>query len=181
MFKWAIAFSAALSGCYGDPHSFAIEDTFTDEEVEVIKEAVAEWQLATDSSDADLIITEGLHRDEAFDLDKHWYGSTDHGTIYKIHDYEHGYYELRESMTGRDYDGAALSPDRILVVGNKSKRRLKQIILHELGHIYGIDHQDKGLMSSKPTQICIDTHTLIEFCEEWSCGPNAHGTCLVSD
>jgi len=138
-----------------------------------------EWVIATDSDDAAIFFRFDLVQEEPFDKEKHWDNyDGEYGVLYKIHTYEPGYLEW---MKERDpFTGIARSPDRVAIVAEKSTdpEIFRKVVMHEFGHIFGIEHQDSGLMKKGPgLPNCIDQLTLDLFCEDHYCDPNAAPTC----
>jgi hypothetical protein len=168
-----------LAGCGGGPLSFAVDTEFNDTERALIISAVDEWVIATDSDEAAAFLRFDLE-DETFDKKKHWDDyDGDYGVIYKIHTYEPGYIDWMKERN--PFSGiASRDPDRIAMVAEKTAdpEKFRAIMMHELGHIYGISHQDSGLMiGGEVPPNCIDQLALDLYCEEHHCGPNAAPTC----
>lgn len=172
-----------IASCVGGPLTFAVDTEFTEDERSLIISAIDEWVIATDSDDAAVFLRFDLVQDEPFDKKKHWDDyDGEYGVVYKIHTYEHGYKQWVEERE-KEFTGIAHGPDKIAMVAEKSEDPyvFRKVFMHELGHIYGIGHQDSGLMKPNPEDDCIDALTLHLFCEEHYCGPNAAPTCKADE
>lgn len=165
-----------LVGCSGK-YSLSVEKEFTDEEVELITSAVDEWMIACDCYDAsvffrfDLPTTKNLETSEYED-------AKDYGRLWKINKNEPVYID-RKKDRNKDFNGRHFSGN-IVLLDSLEGVSLTGVMLHELGHLYGIDHQVSGLMASDGGKYgCIDWRALSEFCDidMHTCGAGAHPTC----
>ena len=167
-----------LSANACNANSFAIEDEFTDREVELIHKAIDEWIEATDSDGAVIFTREGYSAGHKFDYFKDWLGGPEYPVLHKMRSNDPGYNPLKISV-GYDYAGAARERWRIAIVEDyiDSEDEFYHVILHEIGHFYGIEHQADGLMARSSYHTCIDVVALGAFCDIYSCGRNRHVTC----
>ena len=160
-----------MMGCHAN--AFAIEDQFTASEKKMIYAAIDEWIEATDSDSAWIFTREDYHKGHPFSWARDWVGGPEFPVLYRIKSTDPGYATLKISI-GHDYAGAALERARIAVVSDHidSPAEFYRVMLHEIGHFYGISHQADGLMAEHDqTTNCIDQVSLGEFCQLYHCGP----------
>lgn len=183
-----IMFGLMLLGCNDARHSFPeelyIDPGFSNEEIEIIGESLDEWKRATGGVVNETMVI-GLKHSYAhheimikssFDEKVKRFEKRNGVEIYGLH---------RESNWW-----GTLSPSDIWIVRDKVqrdsddnepyKRKFKRVIMHELGHHYGLEHDgDKDVLMSKfhkPID-CITQDDLKQFCDMYECGKDAAPTC----
>jgi hypothetical protein len=180
--KYFIMFLAAFLISCGSPVTLAIDSRFTDHEIEILESAADEWVRATDSGDAIIFFANHFYYDR-FTKDE-WKKNLEYGLLFKISTTDQGYKELVKQQGG-DFVGIASEH-----TGNIALRTdvihedyiLRRVMMHELGHLYGLSHSARGLMGGHPddkgeNSDCIHAVDLERFCEKNYCGPNASPTC----
>lgn len=185
-FIFALALALLLIGCGDYQTQYYYDSEFTNAEVSEIQNAIDEWVIATDSEDA-VIHLVGPFRAATF-IEESFTNSYDVGRIFKVHPDEVGYDMIKkylgagDDLDEFDYIGAMSHTDNILIVtGNRQAWKDRKILMHEFGHLYGLGHKAKGIMSSiepkRESQVCIGQELLDNFCELHDCGPMAESTC----
>ena len=177
-----------LSGCYGQ--GFAIDEDFTDYEVEMIEFAIDEWIQATDNATSAWVLTrDGFKTPRPFSFWGDWVGGPNIPVIYKVYKTDPGYNDLRFNTGSENIAGAALTGWRVAIIVDQLDTSDKvsyddafhAVMLHELGHFYGLSHSEEGIMNPVTNPIhnnCIDWHALNTFCSlHQDCGPNAQPSC----
>jgi len=138
--------------------NFVVDSSFTAEQQNEIVESVSEWESVTDGM---------IKLNLVFSNQPEMYGN-DYNKILNIID-ESNY--LNTDALGKT--NVVASVIRILILSNRIERSqflFKEVVLHELGHSFGLPHQKSGLMNpSVHGQTCIDNSTLDEFCNLHNC------------
>lgn len=181
---------AVSSGC-ARPDSMLVDAHFTEAEEESIAWAVDEWYVATDGGvDTELLF--GWERLEPFAEDS-MSMEGEHATMHRVVDgtpiwaeLDEKYSDGKKTWSGRAMHGGTAWSIVAVIDEEKTEEEfqleLRLVLLHELGHYYGVDHLDHGFMASNIKlktfdQACIDQDTLDEICKCVPCGPNAAPTC----
>lgn len=173
--------ASVLIGCHSPHQEFVYDAEFTDEEVSALERAVDEWVYATDSQDA-VIILIGPFRAPTFMPDA-FFDYYETGRIFLIHKKEVGYELLKndDRTPDYDYDGMHSNFQHNIVIRPSAEMdyadEFKEVFMHELGHLYGLDHQGGGLMAPSSNKGCIDWELVNSFCSSHDCGPNRQSTC----
>lgn len=177
-----------LLGCNDHTHSFPeelyIDPGFSDEEIEIIGESLDEWRRATggvveetmviglrhsyanheimikSSSDEKIKRFEKKNNAEVYGLHRgaNWWGTSSTSDIWIVRD---------KIQQDTDND-------------ESYKRKFKRVVMHELGHHYGLEHDgDKDVLMSKTHKdiSCITQDDLKQFCDMYGCGKGAASTC----
>lgn len=169
--------SLLVAGCY-DSTTLAIEDEFTVEEVDMIEWSINHWMQVTDTDDAAIFLRYDLHDDGG--LTQHEFETLrDFGTIYRVTSDEPAVQNIT-AESGSSVNGSCRGNSILLIIDRiTSERVFRHVMLHELGHFYGIHHQPDGLMASSVNSLydCVDQRTLDEFCDMYDCGPAAAPSC----
>lgn len=188
MKRLGIIICLAIAGCIPEPRTILIDNEFTESEKSLIEDAIDEWIHATDSVDA-MIFTSVANIDKPFTLE-HWETNAEFGILFKVHESDPGYKDLvvdrGHSFVGlaNDYTGNML----LLTDRFQNDRALYKIILHEFGHLHGLEHALDGVMEPgikvhpvtgklDNDAVCLSQNDLEQFCELNECGTNAHSTC----
>ena len=174
-----LAFNLLHCGGSEDYKDLAIEDEFLPDEVELIEAAIDEWVIATDSGAAIIFTRTGYESHHEFNYYDDWAHGPDFPILYKIYTKEQGYTAMYVSR-GEHFCGIARADIRVGLVGDctdDNPEHFYQLILHELGHFYGLNHSLAGLMRETVAWGCIDQFTVDAFCIENECGPWAGTTC----
>lgn len=170
-------------GCEVNPYTLAIEDEFTDKEVVLIDEAIQQWVYITDTDDAVIYTKTGYKSHHEFRLDEDWDNGPDYAVLHKIHRSDQGYLDFQ--VQGSDFKGKAMiGGNRIAIVAEftEDPEIFYRVILHELGHFYGLHHTDIGIMLTGVLgneHNCLSIGSLKEFCDLHDCGRNAASTCGI--
>lgn len=171
--KKLLSIAILTMACNPDPHSFPhelhVDSSFSIEEQEIIAEALDEWKEATDgivsermiigidSPRQHQVLRKSIHDDDVKRIEKRrgytivgwawmedFWGSNCHGPIWLVAD------RIKKE-----------NPDNYETV-------FKHVILHELGHHYGLEHASNkinALMSPRKKHIaCITDIDLAQFC-----------------
>ena len=164
------------------PITLAIDNKFTDHEASLIMSAIDEWVLASDSEDAVVIFSHVFDSKEEFTIDEWDRDEDDYGLLFKIKSTDIGYLDLIKER-GKGFLGLA-GGDNIALRMDAVHYDfvLRRLMMHEIGHLYGMDHAKKGLMSNNKDRWlegndCVHRVDLEQFCELNTCGPDAHATC----
>lgn len=167
-----------LVGCgHSTPSALLIDSEFTDAERALIRRAINDWVEVTDSDDA-VIATAYTDMVEPFTIDQ-WKNRT--GILFKIHEYDPGYQDMVwevesefPGVTQLRLQNMAVVMDYLPLPG------LHKVLLHEFGHLYGLDHAADGVMrpgGCMCEESCITESDLDQFCEVNACGPAARSNC----
>lgn len=130
---------------------------FTPDELFSIQEAIAEWEIATDGAVSIRL---------------------DHGPSFHCE-----FYPTKScTRTGPSKVGEVFAKESYVSIALDTKcagPNLKELVMHELGHAFGLNHKGIGLMH--PTgwnhRPCVDPATLSQFCELHYCSPGVRTTC----
>lgn len=185
------------TACIGTPaHTFPskiyIDDSFTDHERDIIEKSVYEWRDATDGIADEmvgLIDSDTGQRDTIRPIN-----SKDPRIVTRDRSGVQRLGKLHLFTLGFAYMGTKLGPFEVESSGNiylvidrirKSKdpdKKLRHIVLHELGHHYGIQHLPEGsntVMEPYGNVGCITILDLKAFCGLYECfGRNVKSSCL---
>lgn len=169
-----------ISGCLEFPITVHLDQTWTQEERRIIRDAFDDWQDATGGL-AKAIIGEDRPHSEWYPLRDYAYEAIGPTTIWKLSTIEKEEYNLQYGHE----DNPAFTWFRltmVLVMDEISQDDLSWVVRHEIGHLYGLHHVDqdepKTLMQyATPFADCIDSRTVDKFCELYSCPAAAHSTC----
>ena len=169
-----------LVGCTLPNHrKLAIDTNFTEEEVSVIEQAIEDWTVAIDHSDAIIYTQDHIILNE-FTIDEWDAEHDEHGIIYKIYTTDIGYKAL-VARRGKDFTGIARTGAKMAIVMDRvrSDREFDHIVKHEMGHFYGVAHQASGLMGTdeKIMYNCVDWVALNAYCEDNDCGEDNFTSC----
>lgn len=154
-----------ICGCcpYADwPVELHVDEEFTAEEVTAIQDAVDEWDIATGTKTARLVLghPHGLYIGEWADQDRH--------IVHRLREDESAGVLFRAESphyVGKTSHGASIA---IAIDFIRDMPYLTHIMSHELGHLYGIcGHRPNTLMHGRSDLDlwCIDSLVLDEVCE----------------
>ncbi len=157
-----------------------IENKFDTNEVALIRKAINEWVVASDSDESLIFTEEGFNNPGEFTV-YDWRKERDFGVIFKGFSTDIGYKQIVAERGGKHFRGlAGGGNDNILMVSDRidSEELFYKIILHEIGHIHGLSHMEGGIMEPQVKRDgCIHEVDIKQFCEINDCGPNARSTC----
>lgn len=190
MLTYAILFAIGVSGCADPAYTLAIEREFTDEEVVMIEAAIEEWMWACDCEDAAVFLRYDLvDEDNVLTYDE-WEKRDSFGRLWKMHTTDPAFIKEEQDRLKKNegsFVGIHKAGNIGLVVDKFREEKYKDdfynVLLHELGHLYGIkDHLESGIMmsggyKSKVRESCIDWLALSKFCDMHNCGDAAEPTC----
>lgn len=146
----------------------------------LIKAAIDEWNIATDSL-INITIDGTFSQKDAFSIND-W--KETRRRFFKITSKDPGYDELCSDGAYEKFVGIANeSRGNVALVTDRigSEDAFYDTVLHELGHLMGLSHADKGIMMEKesPPIPCIFNEDLLQYCSLNYCGPNAGSTCYL--
>lgn len=164
-----------MIGCSGEPHHFPsklyIDPQFSNEQAEVIVNALSEWSRATNGIvDESPVI--GWPEDPNYRHKVIYANSWDERVRYAQKTRNEDINGFAESDNGVITFGLP-SPGEIYLVMDTIDNKLEEypellnhVILHELGHHFGLHHdpEESSLMYWKNTKTCIGTRDLERFC-----------------
>lgn len=176
--KWLSIALLLTAGCSG-PYTLAVENEFTDREAELIAQAAKQWITACDCDEAAIFFRFDLEDPDGVLTYEEWDSDPGFGRLWKMHITDPAYQERlrrRGPFNGTHKNG------QIAIVAERtdSDKMFLNVILHELAHLYGVEHQDSGIMHEKGASadnVCIDWRALSAFCDLHDCGPAADTTC----
>lgn len=165
------------------PITIQLDETWTEEEFQVIDSAFQEWQEAT-SGMAKYVLVEGYPH--TFNYDTDYQREDDQHVIYRLTETEMT--ELREGedshtsagITSHDVagQGGVIVVSIDAVYANPRTDTLWRTVAHEIGHLYGIHgHVEEGASLMNPSldtiPDCIDGLTLARICNSlYDCTAN---------
>ena len=187
----SLAVLLANTGCYSIYHEMDIDAKYSGEEMVIIRESLNDWASATGSQSARIsirdhqVIGDGVFTIDDFDDDL---GTA---TMQKVSKSDPGYpdmvAELGEKPAGVGREGQLILTVTEAFYKNKNgfqdssgtfdEHYFHMVLLHELGHFFGLMHGDGSLMVPGPDSNgavppdCIDQNSLDNFCA-------IHGDCL---
>lgn len=183
-----IVIAATLSvGCFVQNRKMLIDYQFSGQENKLIDKAIYEWYEGTGSRDAIIYVFHDAGFTQNFTL-RDWFRIDGIARMYKIKKSDPGYKELAtgvppfdESFVGCSHENTAIvlvedyfyNPDYILY-----DDYFYSVLLHEIGHFYGLNHTEHGVMrADKESPTCIDQIAINRFCNLYSTCHNQHSTC----
>lgn len=171
-----LSFACIYAVACSPTRDLLVDDSFSSKEQALINDAIGEWAEAISSPSADIKIIGTT--DHTFIIDD-FYTWKDVGGIYKIHITDSSYIELNEDLDFCHFGGYSNDLYGIIVIAveHVPSSRFKRVILHELGHLYGLEHSDSGIMKPRGEVDCVDEHAIAQFCDENDCTAEAHSTC----
>ncbi len=179
-----LIFFLLLVGC-ADPYTLSVDTTFSERESELIERAVEEWMIACDCDDASVFFRWDLPNDDDLITYEEWDKDRDYGALWRMTASDPAYMELIVEREGhfRGLHSRAGTSSKIALVVDRidNEYEFYHVILHELGHMYGIEHQLSGVMRSGSLTLkieaCIDWRALSVFCDMHDDGARADPTC----
>lgn len=154
----------------------ALDSRFSPEESEQILAAAEQWRQATGMVSLDFVVTDTPERSDyaivrRSGLDQHRGLTTQSSSSVLIEVWPADIYGSVDYRNGVPDSGS-----------------VEEVVLHELGHAFGLPHQRQGLMlpggekdaegNLLPSPACIDAFTLDRFCDLYSC-KTTHPTCAL--
>lgn len=171
---WQIAALAALSlttGCLGD--SIYVDERFTPDEVESIKQGAEAWNAATDGkANVDLVFGQRV------DIQ-------DTGRRVMVRSSGRAAENVFELFRDGDPGGRHSTWDAeviVLVPERMDGIDLKYVVTHEFGHHFGVHHvaDESAIMYYRPgpkSAHCLTREDLTAFCGANACNPEAMHAC----
>ena len=184
-----VAASILSIGCFNQNRKMLIDYQFTAQENRLIDHAIWEWHEATGSPDAIVFVYHGAEFAHDFTL-RDWLILDSNARMYKIDRRDAGYEELAKKIPSDDGSYGEFvgltSQGRVILMTNNYYYNSRgeffneyfySILLHELGHFFGISHTEHGVMSQPECPICIDKVAVDKFCNLYPTCHNPHSTC----
>jgi hypothetical protein len=188
----SLAILLGNTGCYSIYHEMDIDAKYSSEEMVIIRESLNDWAAATGSQSAliytrdNQVIGDGVFTLADFDDD------LGIATMQKVSKSDPGYPDMVAEL-GEKPAGVAREGQLVLTVtetfyknskgfqdpsGTFDETYFHMVLLHELGHFFGLMHGDGSLMVPGPDANgnvppdCIDQMSVENFC-------NIHGDCIT--
>ena len=185
--KWLLLMVLAFSyGCSPEVYHLAVDSDFTDHEVDMINDSVDQWMTACDCDAAGVFMRYDLHDNDDTLTYQEWSRRGKYGRMWKVYTSDPAYQQessKRGSFTGLE-KGTPWQNGNIAIVMDRihSDAAFQAVVMHELGHMYGVGHLPTGLMAPtfdvrKAVYDCVDWDALVKFCDKHDCGPEAAPTC----
>ena len=174
----------ANTGCYSIYHEMDIDAKYSGEEMVIIRESLNDWASATGSESARIsirdhqVIGDGVFTLADFDDD------LGIATMQKVSKSDSGYADMvaelgeRPAGVGREGQLVLTVTEAFYKKGALDETYFHMVLLHELGHFFGLQHGDGSLMVPGPDANgnvppdCIDQMSVENFC-------NIHGDCIT--
>ena len=177
-----IAACSIFAACGEWPREISIDVRFDDAEMVEIKSAVAEVNKLAKLIDADDLVTPAGRFTDDNDVFEQNNVDNDRNEIYRIGEAEEclGFVNRYRDKFG-DFDklyGFYTGTDIGLLVFNSCRdgRPLKFVLMHELGHMVGMDHVTSNRHAvMHPSACCVDSFTEADkeqFCLQHGCDPD---------
>jgi len=171
-------FVSCLAGCNPVYENMAIDYKYTPQELAIIHLAFNEWEKATGSEEAHISHMENMFIDDNVFNDDDFHSNFGMAVMHKVSRSDPGFSLLVDEFDNK-VAGVGREGEMIITVtesytrsdGSLKEDWLKTILIHELGHFYGLDHGDGLLMVPAGAPNCIDQLTVDSYCEE-------HGDCV---
>lgn len=152
----------------------ALDSAFSPEETEQVLAAAEQWRLATGLVAIDFVVTDSPE-------------SSAYAIVRRSGlDSYRGFTEQKSDSVLIEVWPADVYNSPGYETGTPDFGSVEYVLLHELGHAFGLPHQQQGLMlpggladaagNRLPYPACIDAYTLDRFCELYTCPPT-HPTC----
>ncbi len=146
-----------LTAACSPPRDFPVvvhlDARWTDDEAQTIEDALAEWEWATCGFAATTPV-------------RGWRG--EHGDGVAIYRETSAAPYLKGVLATTWGDSIAVAVDRV-EYWDKGEL-LHRVLLHELGHLWGLEHEQYGVMSIDVyAPACIDASAVDQFCEVYAC------------
>lgn len=176
--------SLFIIGCsnYNDTIvDFALIGDWQDSEIKIIQDSLREWEIATNGT-----VVATTHKEYwDFDFDSQFREDTtpiivllNEEDTYRMKTWY--YLVKRKGLAGY------ASEQQILITKDHRTEydAFKYLMLHELGHYWGLTHQDGILMSVEkdvPNITCIDHEAISVFCDHHDCNDGWKETCHMNE
>jgi hypothetical protein len=178
----AMIFNVACSGPHPFPCELTVDPSFTDNEVALIASAVDEWESVTGGI-AHVEMTIESQRPL-----KHFIERVENEDEITRSEHSLGYSGIPyETSTGLNATAISVTifTQRIEITAKKHRdlsydRLFRGVILHELGHHFGLFHDDNenSLMFPVQNTFCVTTIDIAQFCSIHDCsGVNTGSQC----
>jgi hypothetical protein len=183
---YILALAASVISCVPFSNKMLIDQKFTEQERILIDHAINEWVEATGSIDAVIFVRHGTKFADEPGL-QDWVRADDFARMYKIKHSDPMYKTMNElvdpgvngfaGMSRRGQAVAMVEDQFYNSRGEFFEEWFYSVILHELGHFYGVGHSEHGLMSQPDSPICVDLWAVNEFCMIHTSCVAPHPTC----
>ena len=168
-----MALVSSIGGC-AQYRNIDVDYKYTEEELVIIERSVNEWHKATGSESANITLSENMVIGDGVFHYEDYDWTTDFGTatMQKVSKIDPGYPILVKDF-GENVGGVGREGELIITITEHFYngdifvgQRFHQTVLHELGHFFGLKHEDGTLMNPNNIGIpaCIDQDTLNNFC-----------------
>lgn len=162
-----------FSGCNGPYDHFDIDYKYTNPELEIVKLSFNEWRAATNSESADISYTDNMIIGDGVFGSEDIFRDFGAATIQKVSINDPGYQPMIDYMQRTGINGAGIEGKLIITItesfynkdGEFKSDFFHAVILHELGHFFGLMHGNGLIMNPSANVPCIDREALDVFCE----------------
>jgi hypothetical protein len=175
-----------LAACGEEDKSLSVDETFSSKEFALIQDAVGQWSEACDCEEAQITVThdyvspDGIFTEDDF--------KNEQGVLFFAETTDPGYQQIVDILDtlkggAAEFLGVANYPmGNVAVIMDRipSPELLNSVLVHEVGHLHGLQHLGSGIMSIEAITHelgCVDQLALDTLCEEYDCGGGAHSTC----
>jgi hypothetical protein len=185
----SLAILLGNTGCYSIYHEMDIDAKYSSEEMVIIRESLNDWASATGSQSAliytrdNQVIGDGIFTISDFDDD------LGIATMQKVSKSDPGYADMvgelgeKPAGVGREGQLVLTVTEAFYKKGSLNEEFFHMVLLHELGHFFGLMHGDGSLMVPGPDANgavppdCIDQNSVDNFCSIHGDCINPHATC----
>ena len=184
---YILGLAVSLSACFPINNRMLIDYKFKPLELELIESAMSEWEQATGSPSATIFISKGAVLTNG-EFTMHDYMIIDgFARMYRITTNDPGYKSLKD-VTDPPSDSYLGISRRGQVIGLVTDQYYTcngkfysdcfySVVLHELGHFFGLGHSEAGIMSQPFFPICLENEAVKAFCNIHRDCVNPHSTC----
>ena len=181
------AVAVSCMACNPVYDEMAIDYKYTPEELSIIHDSINEWHEATGSDSAIINYQDNMVLgDSVFDNDD-YSADFEMAVMQKVSQSDPGYQAILEDFesniagVGREGEMIITITEQYTHDGEISAPWFKCILLHELGHFFGLTHYEGRLMRPKTNLSCIDQLTVDIYCDLKGDCTNQHSTCFIEE
>lgn len=182
-----LGIAISCSACFPINNRMLIDYKFKPLELELIDKAMDEWVDATGSPSAIIFTRKGMALTNGEFTIRDYMIIDGFARMFRITTSDPGYKSLKDvtdppadSYLGISRRGQVIGlvADQYYTCNGKLHADcFYSVMLHELGHFYGISHSDVGVMSQEFFPTCLDSWAINQFCAIHNDCVNPHSTC----